>query len=67
MAERNAHRPTRISFSRAELVDLVNALEAVIEEFKYDGGLVLAEREMQLYERLLLLLRKHDRVPTRTR
>ena len=43
------YRPT---FTRNELSHLLDGLEAVIEEFKYDGGLNLAEGYVRLAERL---------------
>lgn len=45
-------RNHRISFSRNELVALIDGLEALEEEFTYHGGLDLIQDELALLERL---------------
>jgi hypothetical protein len=45
-------QPMRVRLDRDELVTLIYALEAVIEGYQYDGGLVLAEKEMALKAKL---------------
>lgn len=62
---RFAQRGVTVKFKRNDLAVLINALEAVIEEAKYDGGLMLVEEEMRLYERLRMRLRQHDLGPTK--
>lgn len=46
-------RTYRVSFTRNELSHLDDALDAIIEEFQYDGGLRLAESYMELQNRVL--------------
>ena len=55
-----------MSFKRNDLCYLIDALEAIIEDFKYDGGLVLAEDYIRMEERLTKRLRSHDRTPFRS-
>lgn len=55
-----------MSFKRNDLCLLLDGLEAVIEGFKYDGGLILAEDYIRLEERVRERLRSHDRTPYRT-
>lgn len=59
---RDANRIT-VSFKRNDFCYLLDALEAIIEDFKYDGGLVLAEDYIRLENRLRDRLRSHDRTP----
>jgi hypothetical protein len=63
-ARRDANRLT-LSFKRDDVCVLLDALEAVIEDFKYDGGLVLAEDYIRLQNRLRARLRSHDSTPFR--
>lgn len=41
-----------MSFTRNDVAHLLDGLEAVIDEFKYDGGLNLAEDYIRLADRL---------------
>jgi hypothetical protein len=61
------HDANRISmsFKRNDFCLLLDALEAIIEDFKYDGGLVLAEEYIGLEKRLRDRLDSHDRTPFR--
>lgn len=52
-ARSKRYRPT---FTRNELSLLLDGMNAVIEEFKYDGGLNLAEEYIRLAERLRKLM-----------
>ncbi len=54
-------KKVRLELDRNDLVSLIWALESCIEDYKYDGGLVLAENEMRLCEWLQERLRKFDR------
>lgn len=56
----SAPRDIRVAFSRHELTDLLDALECIIEDFKYDGGLRLAEDHIALEGRLKERLRRYD-------
>ena len=42
----------RLEFTRNELGYLVDALEAIIEDFQYDGKLILAEPYLELENRI---------------
>lgn len=52
-----------VSFKRNDFCYLLDALEAIIEDYRYDGGLVLAEDFIRLEQRLKDSLRSHDRKP----
>jgi len=54
-----------MSFSRRDFCLILDAFEAIIEDFKYDGGLVLAEDYIRLENRLRERLRSHDSTPFR--
>lgn len=54
-----------ISFKRDDFCLLLDALEAIIEDIKYDGGLILAADYMRLENRLKARLRSHDTTPFR--
>jgi hypothetical protein len=51
----------RITLKRNQVAHLIDACESVIEEFKYDGGLYLAEDYIELHERLTEWLHEFDR------
>lgn len=53
-------RPMRITLDREDIAFLSWCLEDLIEGFKYDGGLDLAEEHMALKERLDKFLREYD-------
>lgn len=61
---RDANRVS-MSFKRNDFCLLIEALEAIIEDFKYHGGLVLAEDYIRMENRLKARLRSHDRTPFR--
>lgn len=62
---RDANRLT-MSFKRNDVCYLLDALEAIIEDLKYDGGLILAEDYIRLENRLRTRLRSHDGTPFRS-
>jgi hypothetical protein len=49
-----------LSVTRHDLIYLLDALEAIIDDYKYDGGLVLAEDYIRMEHRLRERLRSHD-------
>jgi hypothetical protein len=53
---RNARKVYRPSLTRNELSLLLDGMESVIEEFKYHGGLELAEEYIDMAERLRRLM-----------
>jgi hypothetical protein len=55
----DANRIT-MSFKRNDFCLLLDALEAIIEDFKYHGGLELAEEYIRMDNRLLARLQSHD-------
>lgn len=54
--------PERLSISlkRNDFCLLIDALESIIEDFKWDGGLVLADEYVRMEARLKARLRSHD-------
>ncbi len=53
-------RKIQLTFTRHDVCNLLDALECIIEDYKYDGGLVLAEDYIALENRLKARLDRYD-------
>lgn len=53
-------RRVRLTLRRGELCNVLDALESIIEDFEYEGGLNLAEAYIELEARLKQVLRDLD-------
>lgn len=53
-------RRIRLDLARNDVALLIDCIEEIIENYKYEGGLILAEDEQRLHELLLDRLHRHD-------